>query len=198
MGIVSREVAFQGTAPPLSRVVDKITEIGGLPLEVQESSAEIRGDLFDMDARIGFACLTNHDIKIYSYRNGAVKEFLEKAGPSMVPIAKVMVGANEPAGIQTVYLEGYRGQELSIMDLAVLALESLGGQPRTPPSPQMRDKYAKPLTASQMNRRKYSLRLRSLAYAAVAIMAAPFALIYVACILVFIRLCKFGSRAKKG
>lgn len=198
MGIVSREVSFQGMAPPLSLIVDKIAEIGGLPLEVQESSAEIRGDLFDLDARIGLACLSNHDIKIYTYRNGAVKEFLEKAGPSMLPIAKVMVGAKEPTGVQTVYLEGYRGQDLSIMDLAVLALESLGGQPRIPPSTQMREKYAKPLTESQLNCRKYTLHSRSLAYSAVAIMAAPFALIYVASILVFIRLCKFGSRVKRG
>ena len=50
-------------------------------------------------ARIGFACLAAHNIKIYTYRNGAVKELLEHAGMSQWPLAKVMEG--EPAAAVT-------------------------------------------------------------------------------------------------
>src|SRR3954470_11703465 len=156
MGLVTQGVAFEGTAPPLSRIVDKITEIGGLPLQVQESNSDIRGDLYDLHARIGFACLPAHDIKIYTYRDGAVKELLEHSGMSKLPIAKVMEGANERLGSQSVYLEGYRGQDLTIMDVTILALESLGGQPRVAPSPEVRKRYAKPLTERQLNLRKQS------------------------------------------
>src|SRR6476469_9087857 len=151
MGLVSQSVAFESAAPPLSRIVDKIVEIGGLPVKVQESDSEIREDLYDLHAHIGFACLPNHDIKIYTYRDGAVRELLVQTGLSKQLVAKVVEGADERTGTPRVYLEGYSGQDLSIMEVTTLALESLGGQPRSAPSPQVREKYAKPLTAQQLN-----------------------------------------------
>jgi hypothetical protein len=197
LGLVTQSVEFEGPAPPLLSIVDKIVEIGGLPLQVEESTPEIRADLYDQYARIGFACLTAHDIKIYTYLDGAVKNFLERSGMNKLPIAKVMVGANERPGSQTVYLEAYRGQDLTIMDVTVLALESLGGRPRVAPSPEVREKYAKPLTEAQLIVRKQSLRLRGLAHAIVAIMAVPFILIGVTCCLVFSRLNRLRSPAKR-
>jgi hypothetical protein len=185
MGLITREVKFEGTAPPLSRIVEKIKEIGGLPLVMEESTSEIRGDLYDLYERIGFACLSNHDIKIYSYREGAVKKFLEQSGMSKMPIANVVTGAHERAGTQTVYLEAYRGQDLTIMDVTILALESLGGVPRTAPTSEMREKYTRHLTEQQLTHRKRWLPLRSIALAIVALLALPFILAYVACAALF-------------
>jgi hypothetical protein len=181
MGLVVQNVVFENTAPSLSRIVERIVEIGGLPLEVQESNSEIRGDLFDLHARISFECLPGHGIKVYTYRAGAVKELLERAGLSKQPVAKVVEGVHERIGAQTVYLEGYRGQDLTIMDVATLALETLGGRPRNALPPKVRQKYAKPVSAAQLNLRKQSLRLRGALSMACAVLATPFVLIYVAC-----------------
>jgi hypothetical protein len=196
MGLVSTDVKFEGKAPPLSRIVEKIKEIGGLPLVVEESNSEIRGDLYDLHERIGFACLANHDIKIYSYRDGAVKKFLEQSGMSKMPVANVVEGAREPTGTQTVYLEGYMGQDLSIMDVTILALESLGGHPRIAPTREVREKYAKPLAEQQLNQRKRSLRLRGIASAIVAVLALPFVLAYVAFVALFavVQTSRFGKK----
>jgi len=198
MGLITTEVKFAGPAPPLARIVEKIQEIGGLPLVVEESNSEIRGDLYDLHARVGFECLSKHDIKIYTYREGAVKKFLEQSGMSKMPIAKVMTGANERAGTQTVYLEAYRGQDLTIMEVTTLALESLDGEPRTAPTPDVRRKFSKPLTERELNQRKRSLRLRGIAHAIVAILALPFVLIYAAWILAFavLQTWRFGKKSR--
>ena len=70
------------------------------------------------------------------------------------------------------------------MDVATLALESLGGQPRKPISPETRKQYAKPLSAARFRARAYSLRALNLAlfvgYAICAVVLLPLVLIYMA------------------
>ena len=184
MGLVLQTVVFESTAPSLSRIVEKIVEIGGLPLDVQESTSEIRGDVYDLHARIGFACLPSHGTKIYTYRTGAAKEHLEQAGMSEKIVAEAVDGVPERTGTQTVYPQGYVGQDLTIMEVTILALESLGGRPRNAPSPKVRERYAKPVSARQLFLRKQSLRLRGVLSAVCAVLVMPFALIYVACCVV--------------
>jgi hypothetical protein len=84
------------------------------------------------------------------------------------------------------------------MDVATLALEALGGQPRTAPTPKMREKYSEPLTVQELNQRKRSLRLRGLASAIVALLALPFVLIYAACTLAFavLQTSRFGKKSR--
>jgi hypothetical protein len=184
MGLISQSVMFEGPAPSLAQIVEKIVAIAGLPLNVEESSSEIKGGVFDLHATIGFAALPSHSIKIYTYRKRAVQKIIAQTGLSAPGLAKVVEGANERPGTETICLQAYHGQDLTAMDVATLALESLGGQPRKPISPEMRKQYSKPLSAARFRARAYSIRTMNLAlflgYAVCAVVLSPLILLFIA------------------
>lgn len=159
MGIVLDEVRFQGRAPDLRRIADKITELSGLPVIVQESGADVVGNLYDLHAGVAFACAPQEKLEVFSYRPGAVKEFYEEFSQGIeLPSARFMVGLNEPAGTQAVYLRSFAGQEPSLMAFTLLALEALGGGTRQPIPEEVRRQYAGPMTEAEFQERRRSLR----------------------------------------
>ena len=76
MGLIRQSVTFEGPAPSLAQIVEKVVAIAGLPLNVEESTSEIKGGVFDLHARIAFAALPSHDIKIYTTTQCALKEII--------------------------------------------------------------------------------------------------------------------------
>src|SRR5262249_19605869 len=133
MGIVTAEVAFDGRAPDLPQIADAVKGLTGLPLSFTESPAEVKGNLFDQDGYLAFACAPRSEIMVYTYRAGAAKELYEQAFENVgLPIARFVRGLNEPLGTQTVYLEGPLDQEPTLFFATLVALEKLGGRPKEP------------------------------------------------------------------
>src|SRR5439155_24802389 len=74
MGLVVTEVVFDGRAPALADVADRVTGMTGLPLAVAESGPDVRGDLFDLHAHLAFAGAPDTRLEVSAYRPGAVRE----------------------------------------------------------------------------------------------------------------------------
>jgi hypothetical protein len=174
MGMVFGEVAFDGRAPELSRIADKITEVSGLPVSVTGSAADVEGDLYDMHTSLAFACAPEERLEVHTYLPGAVREFYNEAIEGIeLPTAKFVQGMSEPAGTQTVYLRGYIGQEPTLLAVAILALEALGGHPRHPTSEELRREYGKPITTTQLTERRRKLRKQGRWGAAIVLLLLP-------------------------
>jgi hypothetical protein len=142
MGIVVTQVVFDGQAPELSSIAGKVAELSGLPLSVTDSGADVKAGLYDLHAYLAFACHPETPLRLHSYRAGAVKELYHQTfGEARRPIAKCVQGLNEAPGTQTVYLHGYVGQEPTLLFVTELALEALGGRPRTPMAEEVRRDY---------------------------------------------------------
>jgi hypothetical protein len=151
MGVVIAEVVFDGQAPELSRIAEKVTELSTLPLSVTESGADVKAGLYDLHASLAFACAPRAQLELYSYRPGAVKEFYQQTfGDADLPLARFVQGLNEPPGTQAVYLQGYVGQEPTLLFVTELALETLGGRPRESIPEEMRREYGAPVSAAQL------------------------------------------------
>lgn len=155
MGIVFDEVVFQGRAPPLSAIVDKITELSGLPLTVTESGAGVKGELYELHGYLAFACAPEQQIEIHVYRDGAVQKLCkEMFGDVHLPIAQYVQGNNEPVGTQSVHLRGYLGQEPTLLIMTTLALEALGGSSRHPLGEEERRQFGTPISPAQLEERR--------------------------------------------
>jgi hypothetical protein len=154
MGVVVAEVVFDGQAPGLSRIAEKVTELSELALSVTESGADVKAGLYDLHASLAFVCAPKVRLELYSYRSGAVKEFYQQTfGDAGFPFARFTQGLNEPPGTQAVYLRGYVGQEPTLLVVTELALEALGGRPRESIPKEIRQEYGAPVSAAQLEER---------------------------------------------
>jgi hypothetical protein len=70
-----------------------------------------------------------------------------------LPIANVVQGVNEAAGTQTVYVQGYVGQEPTLLLATTLALESLGGRLGEPMSDELRREFGRVVSGDELRRR---------------------------------------------
>jgi hypothetical protein len=155
MGIVSSEVVFKGKAPSLTCIAEKITEISSLDLSIKEFELETQPRLYDFYAYISFSLIPHNHLKIYAYRSGAIRKFYLKShnylGLSIINPS--IEGFNEPIDTQTVYLRMYLGQEPTLFYMTIFALEALDGSLKHPISEDIRDKYQKLFTQSQIQQR---------------------------------------------
>ena len=157
MGIVVQQVTFDDRVPEAARVGDMLTRMIGLPVTVSESDSEVRGTLFEL-LRLAFSRFPNDFIELTAYRPGAVKEHLQQVGIAASPIANAVQGVNEPPGTQAVYVTGYLGQEPTLLFATVLALEALGGRPRTSLPEEIRREYGARISVTELDRRHRTLR----------------------------------------
>jgi hypothetical protein len=165
MGIVTSEAAFDGKAPDLKSIGEKVAELSGLVVSVTESSDELKGTLFDLHGYLAFACAPESRIELHSYQAGAVKELCEDMfGKADFPLARAVKGRNEPPGTQAVYLRGFIGQEMTLFFTIELALEALGGRPPHPLPDDVRQEYGKPITAAELleRQRRMARQMRSM------------------------------------
>jgi hypothetical protein len=172
--MVFGELAFDGRAPDLSRIADKITELSGLPVCATESGADVKGDLYDMHTRLAFACAPEEQLELHTDLPGTVRKFYNEALEGIEPrSAKFVKGMGEPGGTQTVYLRSYIGQEPRLIVVSILALEALGGRPRHPISEEMKREYGTPITAAQLAERRWKLRKQARWGAAIVLLLLP-------------------------
>jgi hypothetical protein len=155
MGIVIGHAIFDSPAPDLSRIAEKIQELSGLAVTVEESGPEIKGDLYDFHAQLAFTGAPETQLKIWAYRPDARKEFYQRTfGDQESPFfTKMIRGINEPPNTQAVHLQGYIGQEQTLFVMTQLALEAIGGHSPRLISEQMRQDYGKPITPAQLKAR---------------------------------------------
>lgn len=158
MGVVATEVIFEGGAPELSSIADKVAELSGLALSIRELSADVKANLYDLQGYLAFACAPGTQLEVYAYRAGAVRELYHQTfGDADLPIARCVQGLHEAEGTQAVYLRGYLGQELTLLVMTTLALEALGGRPREPIGDEERRHYGTPITPAQLHKRHRKL-----------------------------------------
>jgi hypothetical protein len=154
MGIVIQEITFDGRAPSLAQIAEKITALCGLPVMVTESNAEIKGDLYDLHGQIAFTGVPEEQINLWTYRPGTVRQFFQDAvGEVELPSAQNVTSLTEAEGTQAVHLESFVGKEPTLFNTTVWALEALGGRSRQPVSNEVQA-YRQPLTADELHERQ--------------------------------------------
>jgi hypothetical protein len=158
MGMVFGEVTFDERGPTVEVLAAKITELCGLPVNVQlPGPGDL--DIHDQHAFLSFNISQEEQLEVFSYRPGAAKKFYNDfmEGFERLPTAKYAVGLNEPPGTQVVYLRSYLGHEPTLMMVTVVALEALGGRPREPLTEDDRREYGVRIAAAELQRRREKL-----------------------------------------
>ena len=153
MGVTVEEVVFAYPAPSAGAISTRVAERTGLPVTVAEDSPDDRRDLYDLRADLAFAAHPKSPVQVTAYRPGAVRNHLRRTGMDRSPLARVVQGANEADGTQTVHVRGYVGQEPTLFVAVTLALESLGGRCSRPVSDDWQRDYAGPVSADELARR---------------------------------------------
>lgn len=150
MSIVREEITFDGRAPSLVRIAATMTELCGQPVTVTESDADIKGDLYDMHGHLALASAPQEQIKLWTYRPGTVRQFLQdNFGEVELPISQV-VSLNEAEGTQVLHLECAVSVSPALLNTTMLALEELGGRFRPPVRGELQE-YREPLTSNELH-----------------------------------------------
>jgi hypothetical protein len=151
MGIVATQVSFAAPAPALAAVATRASELCGLAVEARESSAAVKGQLFDHHGALVFACAPGVAVEAYAYRPGAVRAHVEGLfGDAGHPVAFPVQGLHEPEGTQTIYLRAPLNAEPTLLVVVLLALEALGGQMTEPLGEEERRAYGGRLTEAEL------------------------------------------------
>jgi hypothetical protein len=167
MGVVVNVVTFEGRAPPLSAIADKITELSGLPLAITESGTDVRGDIYDLHGYLAFASVPKQRLEIFAYRDREVHELRR------LSMAMFVQGIQRPAETQSVYLRGCIGQEPTLLAVTALALEALGGRPEHPIGDEERREYGTPIAPAQLEKRQRKAAMQMRQTAVVGILLLP-------------------------
>jgi hypothetical protein len=169
-------VSFEGPAPGLSRIAEKIAELSGLEVSVEEPGDEVMADLYDLYGDLSFKCDPQDQLNIWVYRPRAVRDnYVETFGDSglALPIANCMVGLNEPAETQAVYLDHRRDRVGALHSATMLALEALGGHASPAITEDARRRLAAPISASELLRQRRKVRNRSLFQGVILVLLLP-------------------------
>jgi hypothetical protein len=190
MGMVFGEVTFDRRGPTIEELAAKITDVCGLPVTIEPPG---HGDLniYDQHAHLAFAASPEEKLEVFSYLPGAARKFYNEhlEGFTDLPIAKHAVGL-EPEGTQVVHLRSFLGYEPTLMAVAVLALESLGGRPREPIGDEYRREFAQKITEKQLAERREILhgQLKRAAWIQVLLLPITIPLIVLNLVLTFARM----------
>ncbi|MGB0561648.1 MAG: hypothetical protein ACPGVO_07560 [Spirulinaceae cyanobacterium] len=173
MGIAKTCVTFQNHVPDLFDICSKITDICSLPVSVLESGT---CELHELDAKIAFECAQGLPLEIYTYQPGAIKFYDHaRAQDDLVyrTFAQNVEGADELPGTQTVYLQGYLGQEPTLMLTTQIALETLGGTSINAITDDDRQKYGRPISESELTERCEEIECQTKKTALILILMLP-------------------------
>jgi hypothetical protein len=157
MGKALVEATFPAPAPKAAAIAARVTDLVGLPLIVSESSSEFRGRLYDLHARVAFAAYPKEEVTLSAYRPS-----VDRAGMATGPLADVVQGSREVAGTQKVYIEGYVGQEPTLLFATLLALEALGGHLTESVSEEERRNYGRTISPEELGRRYHKTQRKGL------------------------------------
>jgi hypothetical protein len=173
MAIVSQKVKFKTPAPSLQRITDTITGICGLPVTAEESSAEIKGSLFDLHASLAFPAYPKDKLQIHTYIPGIVQKHHQEMMKELGGFAPPAQGWDEGPEFQTVYLIIYLGQEPTLFEVAGLALEKLGGILDHPIPEETRKTYDTKLALGTLKKRHFKSTAQGLLMMFILLIALP-------------------------
>jgi hypothetical protein len=197
MGIILFHVTFDAPAPVATEISARISDLAGLPIVVNDIHAKLGGTLHDLYAQIAFETYPRTQVTVSAYRAGAVKEHLKRTGMGGWPVATIVEGANEIDGEQTVSVEGYVGQEPTILLATVLSLESLGGRLVEPIRDDERQRYGAAVSPEELRRRHRSTKRHASFSLALGIVLLPL-LLPIFLISIIWHLITLPWRLKKG
>lgn len=164
MGLVRTSFMFDGRAPDAACIAERITAITGLAVTVADSSGTVMADLRQLHAKLSFTCAPQEEVTIYAYIPGAVRKCVEEgrtAGCIQYGSPIRTEGLDEPEGTQAAYLGGYVMQEGTLLAVAALALEALGGRPKEPIPDEERRLYGHPVPEAELLERHRRWRRKS-------------------------------------
>jgi len=168
------EITFDGQAPSLHRIGEKVAELSGLTVAIKDSGVDVKGTLFDLHGSVAFACALDEWLELFCYRHGAVRALHDATvGASRMSSETLVQGRHEATGIQAVHLRSGFGLEPTLISVTILALEALGGHPREPITPEMRREYGKPITGTQFEERRRQWRKEMRATTALSVLLLP-------------------------
>jgi hypothetical protein len=147
MGLLMNEVSFNGQAPSLNCIVNKITEISGLEISIEDD----RDSYCNLNVRLSFSNTPDNQLKI-STTVSVIALDTHSHSTSYIPRSSASE-ENESIDSQTVCLRMYVGQEATLLYIATIALEELGGRSRYLVSEEMRQQYSTRITSSELERR---------------------------------------------
>ena len=170
------EIAFDGRAPDLQQIADKVAEWSGLPVSVEDSGADRKGKLHDLLGSVSFTCAPGQRVQLSSYLPGAVRELhTEMLGDAALsgPTTVCTMGLNEPPEIQVVYVCRFGLFDPTLPLVTILALEAMGGHSRREITPEERKRYAGPIAAREVRRRHRNERIKAGLVAAAILLLLP-------------------------
>ena len=150
MGIYADSVVFLGTPPDPDTVCIEIEKICGLPASFQPD--ELDEELAEISGKLQFPGFERSAVSLKLYRPGAVARHCDEDD---FPMPEIVDGFADHENRRTVYLRGYVGQEMTLFQLTLLALEHLGGEVSGAGflRDEDRDSLLQPLTHSELRRR---------------------------------------------
>ena len=163
MGITAQSARFTDEPPQLAQIATAMTQLCGLAISVEDSSAASKSDLFEIHATLHFECAPREGVEVYSYR-AHVRREIPAMPADLREIASVadfdtaaverFFSAPLPVDHRAVHLRGYVGEEGTLQDVAALALESLGGALARPMSEERRRRASIRLTPDLLHARR--------------------------------------------
>ena len=118
---------FSYPAPHPNEIVKMASEITGLTVQFQANDNiaafnEYSGEIY-------FEILPEEKVKLYSYQMCAIKELEDKSSKETGYESPFKpLGYDDCNGVQRVYVDGILGQEVTILNVATVALMKLGGE----------------------------------------------------------------------
>ncbi len=143
LSILANEISFKGQAPSLNCIVDKVVELSGLDVSIEDQP----DSYYDFNACLTFGDFPDNKLEIYSERK-------KNSWDSNISIEYTVERSFVQTDTQTfIYLRMYSAQETTLFLVTALALEQLGGDLKHPFSEDIKQQYLANLTSTELNRR---------------------------------------------
>ena len=154
MGIYAAKVRFSGPPPTAEALRLKIEELASRPVEFKPDVPDPDFD-YEVAGLMRLAEFPQSGVTLKVYKPGSVAAWWRETDESgdLEAFAPSIEGFDESPGRRTVYLQGYLGQETTLFNLILVALESLGGRPSPPLDQRQRQQAQGPLGYWQLRRR---------------------------------------------
>ena len=128
-------VSFDGPAPGLSTIAEKVAELSGLEVSVEEADSEFMAGHYDVYGDLWFKCDPEDHLNIEVWANASTAE------------------SNEHMKTEVIVNYG-RDRVRTLLSVAILALESLGGRADPPCYKGERRRFVTPISSSELLRQR--------------------------------------------
>lgn len=162
MGSHPEIVAFDGQAPELASIANKVTELSSLPVVVTQPDPNPwpTPGIEELGV-IAFACVPDEKIVVGVRRNVGAGVMASRQVTESKTECSPVLRIDSPAAAMSQNEVGlfFTGQEATLYYVTMLALKALGGRPPNYwPSDKLGRKYGKPTTPRLLEKRRRNAR----------------------------------------